>query len=206
MTIDWRVYVITTTVPRLGRDHLAIAQAAITGGASALQFRDKTMNDSQFSATASRLLELTRGKIPLIVNDRVEIAATLGAEGVHVGQSDAAVQDVRRRLGASSVIGVSATSYDEALAACDCGADYIGVGPIFPTGSKADCTPPIGMHELERICHTVKLPIVAIGGINVANIRSIIDAGAAGAAVIAAVAEAEDMVEAVRKLREAWGR
>jgi len=189
---DWRVYVITTTVPRLGRDHFAIAQAAVAGGANALQFRDKAMNDSDFTATATRLLALTRGKIPLIVNDRVEIAAT--------------VKEVSQKLGRGRVIGISATCYEEAIRACESGADYIGVGPIFPTGSKADCTPAIGLRELELICHNVKLPVIAIGGINVANVKSIVDAGAAGAAVIAAVAEAEDMVEAVVKLREAWRR
>jgi len=203
---DWRVYVITTTVPRFGRDHFAIAQAAVAGGANALQFRDKAMNDSDFTATATRLLALTRGKIPLIVNDRVEIAAAIGAEGVHVGQSDATVKEVSQKLGRGRVIGISATCYEEAIRACESGADYIGVGPIFPTGSKADCTPAIGLRELELICHNVKLPVIAIGGINVANVKSIVDAGAAGAAVIAAVAEAEDMVEAVVKLREAWRR
>ena len=92
MKLDLRVYVITTTLPHLGRDHLAIAEAAVRGGATVLQFRDKTMRDAEFAATATRILSIARqGGVPLIVNDRVEIAAAIGAEGVHVGRADAAV-------------------------------------------------------------------------------------------------------------------
>lgn len=204
MKLDLRVYVITTTLPHLGRDHLAIAEAAVRGGATILQFRDKTMNNAEFAATASRILAVTRGKIPLIVNDRVEIAAAIGAEGVHVGRGDIAVRNVRRRLPPGMVIGASATCCDEAKAACDAGADYLGVGPIFPTGSKADATPPMGLDELARICREVRLPVVAIGGIHARNLKSIVEAGAAGAAVIAAVCEAQDMVKATAELRKTW--
>ncbi|MGZ4838793.1 MAG: thiamine phosphate synthase [Terriglobales bacterium] len=204
MNLDLRVYVITTTLPRLGRDHLAIAEAAVRGGATVLQFRDKTMNDAEFAAAASSILAVTRpSNIPLIVNDRYVVAAAIGAEGVHVGQGDAAVYEIRR-TSPGMVIGASATSYDEAQAACDAGADYLGVGPIFPTGSKADATSPMGLTELARICRDVKLPVVAIGGIHAGNLESIVDAGVAGAAVIAAVCEAADMAAATAELRSAW--
>lgn len=203
MTLDLRVYVITTALPRLGRDHRAIAEAAVRGGATVLQFRDKTMSDAEFAATAKEILAIARrGGVPLIVNDRVKIAAAIGAEGVHVGCADAAVADIRRSRG--MVIGASATSYEEAMAACDAGADYLGVGPIFPTGSKADARPPMGLGELARICRAVKLPVVAIGGIHHGNLVKIAEAGAAGAAVIAAVAEAADMTAATAELRNAW--
>ena len=205
MSVDLRVYVITTTVPHLGRDHLAIAEAALRGGATVLQFRDKTMADAEFASTASRILSIARKSgVPLIVNDRVKIAAAIGADGVHVGRADAAVGDIRRSLPPGMIVGASATSYDEAIAACDAGADYLGVGPIFSTASKADAAPPIGLGKLARICGDVKLPVVAIGGIHVGNLKSIMEAGAAGAAVIAAVAEAADVTAATAELRIAW--
>jgi thiamine-phosphate pyrophosphorylase len=205
MNLDLRVYVITTTLPHLGRDHFAIAEAAVRGGATVLQFRDKTMPDAEFASAATRILSIARQSgVPLIVNDRVEVAAAVGADGVHVGRTDAAVRDIRRWLPPGMIIGVSATCYDEAIAACDAGADYLGVGPIFSTASKADAAPPLGLGELARVCGDVKLPVVAIGGVNVRNLKSIMEAGAAGAAVIAAVAEAADVAAATAELRMAW--
>jgi thiamine-phosphate pyrophosphorylase len=205
MKVDLRVYIITTSLPRLGRDHLAIAEAAVRGGATVLQFRDKMMPGAEFASTASRILSIARkGGVPLIVNDRAEIAAAIGAQGVHLGRGDAAVGDIRRSLPLDMIIGASATSYDEALAACDAGADYLGVGPIFATASKADAAPPLGLGELARICREVKLPVVAIGGINAGNLKGIVEAGASGAAVIAAVAEAADVTAATWELRMAW--
>ena len=205
MKLDLRVYVITTTVPRLGRDHFAIAEAAVRGGATILQFRDKTMPDAEFASTASRILSIARHSgVPLVVNDRVEIAAAIGADGVHVGRGDAAVGNIRRSLPPGMIVGASATCYPEALAARDAGADYLGVGPIFSTASKADAAPPIGLGELARICGAVRLPVVAIGGINAGNLKSIMEAGAAGAAVIAAVAEAANITAATTELRIAW--
>lgn len=205
MKVDLRVYVITTTLPHLGRDHFAIAEAAVRGGATVLQFRDKTMPDAEFASTASHILSIARKSgVPLIVNDRVEIAVAIGADGIHVGRSDAAVGDIRRSLPPGMIVGASATCYEEAIAACDAGADYLGAGPIFSTASKTDAATPLGLSELARICRDAKLPVVAIGGINVGNLRGIVEAGAAGAAVIAAVAEAADVTAATAKLRIAW--
>lgn len=205
MKLDLRVYVITTSLPRLGRDHIAVAEAAVRGGASLVQFRDKTMDNAEFAATAVRILQITRpAGVPLIVNDRVEIAIAIGAEGVHVGRHDAQVRDLRRALPANMLLGASATSLEEALAASDAGADYLGVGPIFPTGSKADATPPLGLDELANICRTVHPPVVAIGGINRHNLKQVIEAGVQGAAVIAAVAEASDMQRATAELAHIW--
>jgi thiamine-phosphate pyrophosphorylase len=205
MKLDLRVYVITTSLPRIGRDHLAIAHAVVRGGANILQFRDKTMTDTEFTATAARLLEITRAAgVPLIINDRVEIAMAVGAAGVHVGQHDAHVREVRRLLPANMIVGGSATRLAEALEVSEAGADYLGVGPVFSTGSKADATPPMGLEELAKICRAVRQPVVAIGGITRHNLEQIIKAGAAGAAVIAAVAEAPDMVGATTELADIW--
>ena len=205
MKLDLRLYVITTSLPRLGRDHLAIAQAAVRGGASVVQFRDKMMTNAEFAAMAARLLKITRpAGVALIINDRVDIAMAIGAEGVHVGQHDAQVRELRRRLPENMIVGGSATNLAEAIEVSDAGADYLGVGPVFPTGSKADATPPMGLEELAKICRAVRQPVVAIGGITRHNLKQIIKAGAAGAAVIAAVAEAPDMLGATTELADIW--
>jgi len=144
------------------------------------------------------------GGVPLIVNDRVDIAISLGADGVHIGRNDANIQDTKKRLPGGMILGASATNYTEALEMDHAGADYLGVGPIFPTGSKSDATPPIGPKELARICRAVSVPVVAIGGINSRNLRQIVDAGASGAAVIAAVGQASNVVTATVGLKIIW--
>ena len=215
--LSLRVYVITTTVPELGRTHEDITSAAIVGGADVIQFRDKETLDDEFEATARRLLTLCRSKgVPLIINDRVEIAAKIGADGVHVGHEDfvidrSRIRQLRQMWGTKRntkdpIIGVSARNLDEALALSTCGADYLGVGPIFATGSKADASEPIGTNELRRICRAVTIPVVAIGGITADNLPQVIQAGATGAAVIAVVAQASDMKLATETLQAAWKR
>lgn len=203
--IDLRVYVITAELPRLGRTHEDVALAAVTGGGTVIQFRDKLMSDAAFATTADRVCSTTAaGGVPCIINDRVGIAIAAGADGVHVGRGDAAPNQVRNLLPPDMILGISATDYDEALEMSLCGADYLGVGPVFPTGSKTDAAPPIGITELARICRDVRLPVVAIGGINANNLRQVIEAGAAGSAIVAAVAEAPDMQSAVVELRSIW--
>ena len=205
--LDLRVYVITACVPELGRTHEQVAAAAIRGGATAIQFRDKTMNEEEFAETATRVTALTRAAgVPLIVNDRVAIAVAIGADGVHIGRSDGNVREIRKTLPAGMVLGVSVTNYLEALEMNATDADYLGVGPIFPTGSKDDAAPAIGIEELARIRRDVNKPLVAIGGINRDNLRRVIESGAAGAAVISAVTRAPDMVAAVAELRGVWQR
>jgi thiamine-phosphate pyrophosphorylase len=204
---DLRVYVITAAVPELGRTHEDVAAAAIRGGATAIQFRDKTLSDEQFAKMARKIAVLTRAAgVPLIINDRVAIGIAIGADGVHIGQSDGDIREVRKSLPEKMILGVSATNYLEALEMDATDADYLGVGPIFPTGSKDDASPPIGVEELARICRDVHKPVVAIGGINQENLRCIIDSGAAGAAVISAVTQAPDMAAAVAQLRDSWHR
>ncbi len=203
--LDLRLYVITACVPELGRTHEQVAAAAIRGGATAIQFRDKTMSEKQFMETAARIAALARAaNVPLIVNDRVAIAVAVGADGAHIGQSDGNVCDIRKALPAGMILGVSVTNYLEALEMNATGADYLGVGPIFPTGSKDDAAPAIGVERLARICRDVNKPLVAIGGINRQNLRRVIEAGAVGAAVISAVTHAPDMVAAVAELRGVW--
>jgi thiamine-phosphate pyrophosphorylase len=199
------VYVITENVPSLHRTHLDVAAAAVAGGADIIQFRDKTMPDDEFRVTAQKLLQLCRAQgVPLIVNDRVEIAVQIGADGIHVGHEDMSVLELQRRIPPGMILGVSARNYNEAVALADCGADYLGVGPIFATPSKSDAGEPIGLDELCRICETVKLPIVAIGGITLSNLPDVTDTGAAGAAVISAVTHQPDMTLATSEFRAIW--
>lgn len=203
--LDLRVYVITSLVPELGRSHEDVAKAAIKGGATVIQFRDKTMGDREFTETAARLVALARlSGVPLIINDRVEAAIAVGADGVHIGRTDGDVRMVKPSLPPDMILGVSATDYREAVRLSTTDADYLGVGPIFPTISKDDATPAIGPDELASICRNIRKPVVAIGGINRNNLRRIIDAGAAGAAVISAVTHAPDMLAAVADLKSLW--
>ncbi len=162
------------------------------------------MDDAAFATTAERVRCIANGGVPCIINDRVGIAIAAGADGVHVGRSDASPRQIRKLLPPEMILGLSATNYREALEMSFCGADYLGVGPVFPTGSKPDAAPPIGATELARICREVRLPVVAIGGIHAGNLRQVIEAGAAGAAVVAAVAEAPEMQAAVAELRSIW--
>lgn len=203
--IDLRVYVITTDVPRMGRTHEDVARAAVAAGGTVIQFRDKLLSDETFATAADRVLAIaSAGGVPCIVNDRIAIAVAARADGVHVGRSDADPQQIRNRLPQGMILGISARDYDEAMKMNQYGADYLGVGPIFPTGSKADAAPPIGTEELARICRAVRMPVVAIGGINRSNLQEVIEAGASGAAVIAAVAEAPSMELALAELRSIW--
>ena len=205
--LDLRVYVITANVPQLGRTHEDVAMAALAGGARVIQLRDKEIADEDFTAIAHRLQQLTRKcNARLIINDRVEVALAIGADGVHVGQHDLPLAEVKARARPGMVVGVSATNYAEAAQLAGSGADYLGVGPIFATPSKTDATPPIGLDELARICRGSTIPVVAIGGIAAANLPSIIAAGAAGAAVISAVSSVPDMTAATAALLRIWSQ
>ncbi len=202
---SYHVYVITEDVPKFHRTHEDVVKAALAGGADLIQFRDKKMPDGEFRSLSKKLLRLCRAEgVPFIINDRVEIAMEIGADGVHVGHEDMSIADLRRSVPEEMIVGVSARNFDEAIALAHCGADYLGVGPIFATGSKADASDPIGVSELKRICEAVKVPVVAIGGITSVNLPRIIESGAAGAAVISAVTHAIEMTEAMQVLQKWW--
>jgi thiamine-phosphate pyrophosphorylase len=199
--LDLGICVLTANVSALHRTHEQVAAAAIQGGASMIQFRDKTMADEAFAETALRILRMSRSAgVPLIVNDRVSIAIAIGADGVHIGSMDGDAEEIRRTLPQEMILGVSARNYAEAMRMDDLGANYLGVGPVFPTNSKEDVTPPIGVVELELICRNVRTPVVAIGGVNAKTLHSVICAGVAGVAVISAVSHAPDMAISVREL------
>ncbi|MBI5166898.1 MAG: thiamine phosphate synthase [candidate division NC10 bacterium] len=201
--MDLSLYVITDSRLFQGRSHIEIARAAIAGGATAIQFREKGMSTRQMIDIAREIRALTLGTgVTYIVNDRVDVALGVDADGVHVGQDDMPASLARRLIGKERILGVSASNLEEALKAEREGADYIGVGSIYSTASKPDAGLPVGLGVLAEIARRVSIPVIAIGGIKEENVGEVIKGGARGVAVISAVVLAPDMEEATRRLRQ----
>ena len=174
--------------------------AAVDGGAGIVQLREKHMGQADFLAEAERFVALCREKGAVsIINDNVEIAAQTGADGVHVGQEDLEAGRARELLGPDKLIGVSAHSVEEALAAQAAGADYLGVGAVFPTGTKDDADA-VSCDTLKAICAAVRIPVVAIGGIGPENVGKLAGSGVCGVAVVSALYAQADIQGAARKL------
>ncbi len=179
-------------------------EAALTGGATVVQLREKHCSSREFYELAVRVRAIARRfGAPLIVNDRVDIALAAGADGVHVGQSDLPCAAVRRLVGEGMLVGVSAGSVAEALAAAREGADYLGVGAMYATGTKEDAGL-VTMEELKNIRRAVELPIVVIGGINKATLGNFKGMGIEGIAVVSAIAAQKDPAAAARELLTLW--
>jgi thiamine-phosphate pyrophosphorylase len=198
------LHVLTDREWARGRDMLRVAEAAIVGGATVIQLRDKTASTRTLIEEGLALRRITRehGAL-LIVNDRVDVALAIDADGAHVGQDDMPEALARRLLGPDRILGVSAGDLDEAAGAIAAGADYLGVGPIYATRGKADAGPATGPSLLCEIAARYATPLVAIGGITAENAGEAIRAGAAGVAVITTVVAADDIAEAARRLRAA---
>lgn len=199
----WRLYVITDPKASRGRSDLQVAEAAIAGGADVLQLRDKEASSGRLYEVALQLRKLTRDAgIPFIVNDRLDIALAADADGVHVGKTDLPASVARKIMGPGRILGVSVDTVEEAVLAERDGADYLGVGPVFEArGTKPDAGAPVGVDRIARIRRGCGLPIVAIGGINAENARTVRAAGADAAAVISAVVSADDIAHAARRLK-----
>lgn len=188
--------------------HEELVEAAVERGVPAVQLREKTMSEPDLIALAVRLSDLARGSSTLlIVNDRPDIAAAARADGVHLGRGDARPDEARRTLGPGRIVGVTGNTAREARAARAAGADYIGVGPIFPTATKPDAQRPVGRDRIRVVREAAaELPIVAVGGIDRENAASVIGAGADYVAVIAAVCRARDPVAAMDGLLDSLGQ
>ena len=194
------LYVIVDPEHTCGRRPVEVCRLALAGGATAIQWRDKTRDKGDQLADLEALLALCRAAgAPLIVNDHVDLALAVGADGVHVGQHDLPLPLVRRLLPVDAIAGCSTNNPDEARAAEAAGASYIAVGRIFPTTSKTN-TRPAELSVIERVRAAISVPLVAIGGITAANVAQVIAAGADAAAVIAAVGEAPDVEAAARAI------
>ena len=199
---DWKLYVIIDRAASGDRDLADVAAAAIRGGADVLQFRDKTASARAFMKEAERLLSVARrANVPLIINDRVEVALAVGADGVHLGQEDLPLAATRRILGPGRLIGQSTHSLDQARAASAGGADYIGFGPVFPTPTKPDYGS-VGTALIGQVMQAVRIPVVCIGGIDAGNVEQVVHAGAERIAVVRAVCAAADPESAARDLKQ----
>ena len=177
-------------------------EEAICGGTTLVQIREKDLNDSEFEKEALELQSLCKKySVPFIVNDNVCLAEKIDADGVHVGQDDMNVREVRKILGEGKIIGVSAQNVEEAVSAERDGADYLGVGAVFPTGSKADAIE-VPLETLKAICSAVKIPVVAIGGISKDNLTDLKGSGIAGISVISAIFAQKNIKEAAEELKK----
>ena len=198
---DLLLYAITDRNWLNGKTLLSQAELALQGGATILQLREKHLDDETFLQEAKEIQELCRKYgVPFIVNDNVEVALKVGADGIHVGQKDMEAGDVRRLLGPDKILGVSAQTVEQAILAEKNGADYLGVGAVFPTGSKDDADD-VSHETLAAICKAVKIPVVAIGGISKHNLLELKGTGICGISVISAIFAQPDICAATRELR-----
>ena len=203
-SVDWSVYVIADRKAAADRPIIDVVRAAIRGGATVVQLREKAATTREMVELGRALHELTAAAgIPLIVNDRVDVALAVGAEGVHLGVDDMPVTLARQILDPQCIIGASPETIEGARQAELDGADYLGVGDLYGTPTKGDAGQPIGLEGLARVARAVSIPVVAIGGIRPENASAAIEAGAVGVAVISAVVGAENPEAATCRLREA---
>ncbi|MFB3779214.1 MAG: thiamine phosphate synthase [Bryobacteraceae bacterium] len=198
---DWRLYLVTDRTLAHPRPLEEVVEAAVRGGVTAVQLREKQCGTRQFVAVAKSLRAILPAGVPLIINDRVDVALAAGADGVHLGQSDMDYHDARRLVGPDRFVGLSVETMEQALAAEQLDADYLGVSPIFPTPTKTDTGSAWGIEGLRLLRAHSRRKLIAIGGINERNAGEVIAAGADGIAVVSAICAAPDPEFAARKLR-----
>lgn len=199
---DLLLYAVTDRSWLNGRTLYEQVQEALAGGVTMVQLREKKMSEAELLEEAERMKELcARYRVPLIMNDHVELARRVGADGVHVGQKDMDVRTARRMLGPDKIIGASARTVEQAVRAWEQGADYLGVGAVFPTGTKQDAQV-ISYERLKEVCAAVPIPAVAIGGITKDNVRELSGSGIDGIAVVSALFARKDIRQAAAELRK----
>jgi thiamine-phosphate pyrophosphorylase len=200
LAFDLSLYLVIGPDATAGRDVTSVALAAVRGGATMVQLRYKA-GTSEIMQAAREVIEVLRPTgVPVIINDRVDLARALGAQGVHLGQGDTPPAEARELLGEDAIVGLSITHPDQLKNVDPNLVDYLGAGPIFETGSKPDAAAPLGLEALAQIAGGVRLPVAAIGGITEANAAAVIRAGADGLAVISAICAAYNPEEAARAL------
>lgn len=201
------VYLVTDA-PERYRFHslLENVEAAVSGGAAVVQYRFTSGAGSELYATACALRDLLKPRgVPLLINDRVDLALAVDADGVHVGQSDLPVEVVRRLIGPNKLLGLSITAREQLAAIPKNTVDYLGVGPVHPTDSKADAAPALGLGRFRQIMREADYPVIAIGGITIENAPEIFAAGAAGVALVSAFSQAADPATVAQRLIAAAG-
>lgn len=196
-----QLYAITDSHWLNGRTLYSVVKESLEGGITFLQLREKELDEEHFLEEARELQKLCREyQVPFVINDNVDIAAAINADGVHVGQSDMEAGDVRAKLGPDKIIGVTAKTVEQAVLAQERGADYLGVGAVFHTDSKADAKE-ISFDTLKDICKAVSIPVIAIGGITEENVRELAGSGICGIAVISAIYAQRDIKKAAENLK-----
>jgi len=189
--LDLSLYLVTDKSDDVEK-FLKTIEEAIKGGVSVVQIREKTADTLDFYNLALKVKKITtKYNVPLIINDRVDVALAIDADGVHVGQSDMPCDVTRKLVGPNKIVGVSAATIDEAKKAEKDGADYIGTGAVFPTSTKDDA-PKITKKELKEVVDSINIPVVAIGGITIDNASELIDTGIAGLSVVSAIMSSDD--------------
>jgi len=195
------LYLVTDRGLSRGREIETIVEAAVRGGANTVQLREKDAPTDEFVEIAKSLKSLLgRYGVPLIINDRVDVALESGAEGVHIGQSDTGYEEARRLLGPERIIGLSVETMEQALEANDLDVDYIGLSGVFPTSTKTDIQSPMGLEGVKKIKEESRHKLVAIGGINSSNAADLMRAGADSLAVVSAICSADDPETEARRI------
>jgi len=201
--IDYSLYLVTDRGLARGRSTLDIVKAAVSGGVTCVQLREKECPTLEFIEQAIAIkIFLSAEGIPLIINDRLDVAQAINADGVHLGQTDMPLDMARAIVQDSMIIGISAESLEDAVEAEKGGADYLGVSPIYTTPTKTDTAPPLGLEGLRQIRAAVSIPLVGIGGLNRDNAAEAIRNGADGVAVVSAIVAAEDPEAAAGELNQ----
>lgn len=205
MRIDYSLYLVADAAFVVGQDIVPFVESAVRGGATVVQLRGKHLSFKEFRDLGRRVGAVLKSRrVPLLINDRVDVALSCRAAGIHLGQDDMPLSIARRVLAKLMVIGISANTLEEALRAERQGADYVGLGPIYPTASKETNLPLVGPEGIRRVKARLRIPVVAIGGITVENAGAVGEAGADGIAVISAILGKRNAEEAARRLKEAF--
>lgn len=196
------LYAVTDRSWLKGKTLAEEVEEAIIGGATFIQLREKNLNFGDFLNEAIEIRRIcNKYKIPFVIDDNVEIALKSGADGVHLGQNDMSISEARNILGNNKIIGATARTVEQAVKAEQEGADYIGSGAVFATSTKSD-TVPLSYENLCKICSSVEIPVVAIGGINIANIRNLKGSGISGVAVVSSIFKSDDVRKSARNLKK----
>jgi thiamine-phosphate pyrophosphorylase len=204
MRPDYTLYLVTDQAARYAHGLLASVEAAVSGGASIVQYRATHGTKRELYDTALALHELLQSRgVPLIINDHLDLALAVDAEGVHLGQQDLPIKVARRLIGRMRLLGLSITAIDQLDGFDPADVDYLGVGPVFATASKSDAAPALGLKILTEITVRSSLPVVAIGGISLARAPGVFAAGVAGVAVVSALSESPDPAATARAFRAA---
>ncbi len=200
---DLSLYLVTDRPLSLGRNMEWIVEEAVKGGVTMVQLREKDCSTREFIELAVRLKQkLASYQVPLIINDRVDVALAADADGLHIGQSDMPYRTARRLLGPNKIIGLSVENMEQVHQANELDVDYIGISPVFSTATKTDTASPFGLQGIRQVMQVSKHPAVAIGGINRENATAIMQAGANGIAVVSAICSANSPYEAASALKK----